>query len=259
MHRATAGQGETRSPISRSSLAQQVTDLLRQRIYDRVLEPGARLEEAALARDLEVSRTPVREALRLLAAQGLVEMEPRRGCTVAALTVKDQREIFPIMARLEGWVAHQVATTASNEDMARVEVLHAELERHAAAGDTDRYWEANYVFHVALQELAGNRWLQSILEELRRKLNLARHRSLKLPGRLDGSLAEHRALLKALRRRDGDRAEALMRAHLMSQLEALLELDRIHRRSTSPRRNRAPEAPPRRPSPPPRRPRAGTR
>jgi DNA-binding GntR family transcriptional regulator len=228
MQRAPLQKAAPRSPISRSSLAQQVTDLLRQRIYDRALGPGARLEEVALAKDLGVSRTPVREALRLLAAQGLVEIRPRRGCQVVALTVKDQQEIFPIMARLEGWVAHQVATGASKDDLVRVEALHAELERYAAAGNTDRYWEANYVFHVALQELAGNRWLQGILEELRRKLNLARHRSLKLPGRLRTSLAEHRALMKALRRRDGERAEALMRAHLMSQLDALVELERLH-------------------------------
>jgi DNA-binding GntR family transcriptional regulator len=217
-----------RSHISRASLAQQVADLLRQRIYDRDLEPGARLEEEALAGDLGVSRTPVREALRLLAAQGLVEVRARRGCFVASLTVQDQKDIFPIMARLEGWIAHQVATSASDQDLARIGTLHAELERYAASGNTDRYWEANYVFHVALQELAGNRWLQSILDDLRRKLNLARHRSLKLPGRLRGSLSEHRALVKALLKRDAERSESLMRTHLMHQLDALVELERIH-------------------------------
>jgi DNA-binding GntR family transcriptional regulator len=217
-----------RSPISQASLAQQVADLVRQRIYDRALLPGAKLEEVALADDLGVSRTPVREALRLLAAQGLVEMRSRRGCVVASLTVEDQKDIFPIMARLEGWIAYQVATSASDLDLARIEKLHAELEQYAAAGNTDRYWEANYVFHVALQEMAGNRWLQSILDDLRRKLNLARHRSLKLPGRLRGSLSEHRALIKALRQRDGARAESLMRTHLMHQLDALVELERIN-------------------------------
>jgi DNA-binding GntR family transcriptional regulator len=143
-----------------------------------------------------------------------------------------------------------VATSASQEDLDHVGRLHAELERQAAAGNTDRYWEANSVFHVALQELAGNRWLQNLLEELRRKLNLARHRSLKLPGRLRGSLAEHRALLKALRARDGDRAEALMRDHLMHQLDALLELERIHPPEATSQRH--PPKPPR-PHPSPRR------
>lgn len=211
--------------ISRSSLAQQVTDNLRQRIYDRKLRPGAKLDEVELARQLGVSRTPVREALRLLVAQGLVEMRSRRGCFVAALTVEDQKQIFPIMARLEGWVAHEAAERRTAQEMAHIEALHAELERHAAAGNVDRYWEANYVFHIALQELVGNTWLQNILGELRRKLNLARHRSLKLPGRIHGSLAEHRALLQALRDGDGRRAEALMQEHLHHQLDALLELE----------------------------------
>jgi len=226
MRGAAQRAGPRPRAISRSSLAQQVTDHLRQRIYDRALPAGQKLDEAALAAELGVSRTPIREALRLLAAQGLVEMRSRRGCFVAALTVQDQQDIFPIMARLEGWVAHQVATSSPDADLARLEVLHDALERHAATGNTDRYWEANYVFHIALQELAGNRWLQHLLGDLRRKLNLARHRSLKLPGRLAGSLAEHRALMAALRARDGQRAEAIMRDHLMHQLDALLELER---------------------------------
>jgi len=211
--------------ISRSSLSQQVADHLRQQIYDRRLLPGRRLDESALASALGVSRTPVREALRQLAAQGLVEIRSRRGCFVAELTLEDQREIFPIMARLEGWVAHEVAKKATAADLERLRELHARLEKLAAAEDVDRYWEANYVFHVALQELAGNRWLQNILGELRRKLNLARHRSLKLPGRIHRSLAEHRSLMKALAARRPAEAEAAMRDHLLSQLDALLELE----------------------------------
>jgi len=214
-----------RPAISRSSLSQQVADHLRQEIYDRRLPPGRRLDESELATRLGVSRTPVREALRQLAAQGLVEIRSRRGCFVAELTLEDQREIFPIMARLEGWVAHEVAKKATAEDLERLRDLHGRLEKLAAAEDVDRYWEANYVFHVALQELAGNRWLQNILGELRRKLNLARHRSLKLPGRIRRSIAEHRLLMKAISGRRPAEAEAAMRDHLLSQLEALIELE----------------------------------
>jgi len=214
-----------RGPISRSSLAQQVADHLRQEIYDRRLAPGSHLDETELAASLGVSRTPVREALRQLAAQGLVETRSRRGCFVTELTLEDQREIFPIMARLEGWVAHEVAKKATAADLARLRELHARLERLAAAEDVDRYWEANYAFHVALQDLAGNRWLKNILGELRRKLNLARHRSLKLPGRIHRSIAEHRALMRALAGRRPEEAEAAMRHHLLSQLDALTRLE----------------------------------
>jgi len=218
------GPGD-RAPLERSSLAQQVVERLRAQIYDRTLAPGTRLDEVALARELGVSRTPVREALRQLAARGLVELRAGRGAFVTELTLADQRDIFPIMARLEGWVAHQVAEHANEAGLARLFELHERLEKWAAAGDVDRYWESNYVFHVTMQELAGNRWLQDILEELRRKLNLARHRSLKLPGRMTASLAEHRALLRALRGRRPDEAEALMQRHLLNQLDALLRLE----------------------------------
>jgi len=199
---------------------------LRQQIYEGALAPGRRLDENELAASLGVSRTPVREALRQLAAQGLVEIRSRRGCFVMELTLQDQKDIFPIMARLEGWVAQEVAEHATKEDLHRLGEIHAALERHAAAADVDGYWAANHVFHTALQELVGNRWLQDLLGGLRRKLGLSRQRSLKLPGRVDRSLAEHRALMKALRARDGARAEAVMREHLMNQLDALLQLER---------------------------------
>jgi len=211
--------------LERSSLAQQVVERLRQQIYDRTLAPGSRLDEVELATQLGVSRTPVREALRQLAARGLVELRAGRGAFVTELTLQDQRDIFPIMARLEGWVAHEVASHATEADLEHLAELHERLERWAAAGDVDRYWESNYVFHIAMQELVGNRWLQDILGELRRKLNLARHRSLKLAGRMDHSLAEHRALLRALRRRKADAADALMQRHLLNQLDALLLLE----------------------------------
>lgn len=215
---------------------------LRQQIYEGALAPGRRLDENEVAAALGVSRTPVREALRQLAAQGLVEIRSRRGCFVMELTLQDQKDIFPIMARLEGWVAHDVAEHATKEDLDRLGEINAALERHAAAADVDRYWAANHVFHTALQDLVGNRWLQDLLGELRRKIGLFRQRSLRLPGRVNRSIAEHRALMKALRARDGARAEAVMREHLMNQLDALLRLERDaeaqprrRRRCSSPR------------------------
>jgi DNA-binding GntR family transcriptional regulator len=233
--------GPRSSPIASSSLAEQVMQHLRQQIYEGALAPGLRLDENELAAALGVSRTPVREALRQLAAQGLVEIRSRRGCFVTELTLQDQKDIFPIMARLEGWVAHEVADHATKEDLDRLGEMHAALERHAAAGNVDRYWAANHVFHTALQDLAGNRWLQELLGQLRRKLGLFRQRSLKLPGRVDRSLAEHRALMKALRGHDGARAEAVMRDHLMNQLDALLRLE--HDAGTQTRRPRRRSSP----------------
>jgi DNA-binding GntR family transcriptional regulator len=207
--------------INKSSLCQQAVDLLRKRIYNQTFLPGQRLDEAALAADLGISRTPLREALKMLSAEGLVHIKPRRGCFVAELTLDDLDEIFPIMAMLEGRVACEAALKAGPDELKRLDALHEKLEKHAAARDVDRYYEVNYVFHDALQELAGNRWLQHMIGDLRKLLRLSRHRSLKLEGRLGESLAEHRALMDALRRRDPERAEAVMRSHLLAQLAAL--------------------------------------
>jgi DNA-binding GntR family transcriptional regulator len=92
---------------------------------------------------------------------------------------------------------------------------------HADSGDIDRYYEANYVFHDALQQVAGSRWLQHLIGDLRKMLKLSRHRSLMLPGRLKESMAEHEALMAALRKRDAKSAEKVMNRHLLRQLDAL--------------------------------------
>ena len=218
---AGPGTVRTRLVINKSSLCQQAADVLRARIHAGALLAGARLDETGLAAELDISRTPLREALKILSAEGLVKIAPRRGCFIAELSLADLEEIFPIMAMLEGRVAFEATTKASPEDIDRLEALHQKLEKHAAAADIDRYYEVNYRFHDALQSLAGNRWLQHLIGDLRALLRLSRHRSLGLRGRLRESLAEHRALMKALRARKAAAAEELMRAHLMAQLVAL--------------------------------------
>jgi len=213
-----------KSRVNRSSLSQQAVGLLREQIYDHRLKPGQRLDEAVLAEQLGISRTPLREALKVLSAEGLVDLQPHKGCFVSELTLRDLEEIFPIMATLEGRVAHEVAAKRTPAQLKALDALHEKLERHAAADDVDRYYETNYVFHDQLQECAGNRWLQIVIGDLRKLLKLSRHHSLRLEGRLGASLAEHRALMQALHRQDADAAERVMRDHLLAQLVALRKL-----------------------------------
>ena len=210
--------------VNRSSLSQQAIDLLRVQIYDHLLAPGQRLDEAVLADQLGISRTPLREALKVLSAEGLVDLQPHKGCFVTELTLRDLEEIFPIMATLEGRVAHEVASKRTPAQLKSLDALHDKLERYAAAGDVNRYYETNYVFHDRLQECAGNRWLQIVIGDLRKLLKLSRHHSLRPEGRLAASLAEHRALMQALHRQDADAAEQVMRVHLLAQLAALREM-----------------------------------
>lgn len=210
--------------LNRSPLSQQAVEELRRRIAGHDLSPGQRLDEAALAEDLGISRTPLREALKVLSAEGLVEVRPRRGCFVTELCHNDLEDIFPIMALLEGEVAREVAQKASATDFKRLDQLHAALEKHAVSDDVDRYYEVNYVFHETLQVIAGNRWLQQVIGDLRKLLKLSRHRSLRLEGRLRESVTEHRALMVALHKRDGEQAEKVMKTHLQAQLGALRSL-----------------------------------
>ncbi len=210
--------------LAAPALYAQVAERLRARIYAHELAPGAWIDEQGLAEAFGISRTPLREALKVLAAEGLVVLKPRRGCYVAALAERDLDEIFPILALLEGRVAEEATRRLTSADFSGLAAIHAELERHAAANDTDRFFETNQAFHGALQELAGNRWLSQLIDDTRKFLKLTRRDSLRLDGRIQQSLAEHRALLAALKQRDAAAAALQMHNHILSGRAALAKL-----------------------------------
>ena len=210
------------------SLHHQAAEKLRQQIFAGDLAPGSFVDEAALCEQLAVSRTPLREALKVLVAEGLLRHEPRRGCFVAEITERDVDQIFPVMALLEGRAAHEATEHAGPADMDALEVLHQRLREHAEAGRITEYYEANYAIHEAFITLADNRWLAQVIGDLRKILRLARHQTLHVPGRLQQSLAEHLQVFEALKARDAAAAEQAMRHHLLAQREALRELARNH-------------------------------
>jgi DNA-binding GntR family transcriptional regulator len=205
-------------------LYEQVAERLRARIFAHELAPGGWIDEQALASEYGISRTPLREALKVLAAEGLVVLKPRRGCYVTQLSEQDIDEVFPVMALLEGRVAEEAARRVTSADFAHLAAIHEELERHAAANDADRFFEANQRFHAALQDIAGNRYLAQLIDDARKVIKLTRRDSLRLEGRLKQSLAEHRAILDALRLKDADLAGQRMRDHLLSGRAALARL-----------------------------------
>ena len=206
-------------------LYQEVAERLRQRIYSYDLKPGEWIDEQALAESFGISRTPLREALKVLNSEGLVVLKPRRGCFVAELTEQDLDEIFPVMALLEGRCAYDAVRKAKPPDLKRLDEIHAKLEKFAAAGDIERYYEQNYIFHEAVQKLAGNLWLQKMVGDLRRFLKLLRGRQLKLPGRLEASLKEHRLIMAAFHNQNPAAAEKIMYDHLLAQRAALAAYD----------------------------------
>jgi DNA-binding GntR family transcriptional regulator len=208
-------------PIVRQALYLEAAERLREMIRTRALAAGQWIDELAVAAQLGISRTPLREALKLLASEGLVRLEPRRGCFVNELSMRDLDDIFPLMAMLEGRCAFEAARKARPQDIRRLRAMHDTLQGHAAAGRVDAYYEANYVIHEAIQALADNRWLSDTIGNLRKVLSLSRHKSLTLPGRIQDSCAEHMAIFAAIKDHDPERAEAVARVHLLRQLDAL--------------------------------------
>ena len=197
-------------PIARTALYEEVAELLRTRIFSHELPPGSWVDEQAIAEELGISRTPMREALKVLASEGLVILKPRRGCYVAELSEQDLDEVFPIMALLESRCAFEAASKATDEDIARLELLHQDLEAQAAAGNADRFFAANDAFHGALQDIAGNGWLKHLIDDTRKVIKLTRRHSLQLEGRVEQSLAEHSQIMAALRAKDADLASRHM-------------------------------------------------
>lgn len=200
--------------------------LLRDQIFAGTLAPGSFIDEATLCASLKISRTPLREALKVLAAEGLVRHEPRRGSFVNQVTEQDLDEIFPVIALLEGRCAFEAARNASDADIAALDTLHERLKQHAQAKRINDYYAANYAIHEAIITLADNRWLAQAIADLRKILKLARQQQLYAPGRLEQSLSEHLAIYTALRTRDSEGADAAMRAHVTRQREALRALAR---------------------------------
>lgn len=209
-----------------NSLHDEVAAQLRERIFAGVLTPGSFVDELALCAEMAISRTPLREALKVLTAEGLLTYQPRRGCFVSEITERDLDEIFPVIALLEGRCAFEAANNASDADLAALEQLHDRLDRHARARRINDYYEVNFAIHEAIITLADNRWLTQVIGDLRKLVKLARLQQLHAPGRLEQSLAEHMAVFAALKARDAEGAEAAMRTHLTRQRVALRELAR---------------------------------
>lgn len=207
--------------IAQTALYQEVAERLRQRIFAHELPPGTWIDEQALAVDYGISRTPLREALKVLASEGLVTLKPRRGCYVTEISEQDLDDIFPLMAMLEGRCAFDASQRSRPEDLKKLQSIHDELERFAQSGQIESFFEANQAFHRLVQELSGNRWLLQVIQDLRKVLKLTRMQSLTIEGRLQQSLIEHREITAAIVARDAERAEQTMRDHLLSGRAAL--------------------------------------
>ncbi len=204
------------------ALYEEVAELLRQRIFRRELEPGSWIDELKLADEYGISRTPLREALKVLAAEGLVTMKVRRGAYVTEVSEQDLADVYHLLSLLESDAAGVVAERATEAQRAELKALHAELEAAAAPGKVDRehFFAVNERFHMRLLAIANNKWRDQMVADLRKVMKLNRHNSLLKAGRIAESLAEHRAVMAAIEARDPTAAAARMREHFKNGLEA---------------------------------------
>jgi DNA-binding GntR family transcriptional regulator len=203
-------------------LYQDVAELLRQRIFQRELEPGSWIDELKIAEEYGISRTPLREALKVLAAEGLVTMKVRRGAYVTEVSSQDLSDVYHLLSLLESDAAAVVAKRASEAELEELSTLHKALEAAAKPGtkNANSFFAANERFHMRLLEIANNRWRDQMAADLRKVMKLNRHNSLLKTGRIKESLREHGAILEALMARDAMLAQTRMQEHFANGLEA---------------------------------------
>ena len=207
--------------LSNRPLYEDVADRLRDQIFAKQLAPGSWLDEQSLADQFGISRTPMREAIKALASEGLVTMKIRRGAYVTEVNRSDLEQIFTVLSLLEGQAAKEAALKATEDELNLLDHLHHRLETAAADRDIEQFFEINGKFHELIQQIAGNRWMNGVIDDLRKVLKLHRKDSLTGTGRLQNSLIEHREILRAILKRDDLAAEAAMRKHFANGLEAL--------------------------------------
>ena len=200
------------------ALYQEVAELLRQRIFNRELAPGSWIDELKLAEEYGISRTPLREALKVLATEGLVTMKVRRGAYVTEVSERDLADVYHLLALLESDAAGVVAIEATAAQLKELTALHKELEK--SVGQRERFFEINEAFHMRLLEIANNRWRDQMVADLRKVMKLNRHNSLLKSGRIKESLAEHQVIMAALLARNAAATVHAMQAHFKNGLEA---------------------------------------
>lgn len=206
-----------------STLAVSLADRLREMIIEGELAPGTRLNERALCDRLGASRTPLREAFRLLAAEHLVELQPNRGAQVVSLSDDDIRESFEVMGALEGLAGDLACQRISAGDVAEIKALTFEMLACHARRDLPSYYRINRLIHQRITRAAGNALLSRVYTNLNQRIENLRFRSNFDQHKWDKAAREHGEMVDALEARDGARLCAILRHHLQEKCEIVLD------------------------------------
>lgn len=209
-------------PIDRRPLHEEAADRLRTMITEGRLPAGARLNERVLCDQLRVSRTPLREAFKRLAAERLVELTPNRGARVIALSRSDVEELFELMGALEGLSGELAARRRTDAELAEIRALHYEMLAAHARRDLPAYYELNHRIHDALNRCARNGALTETYDSVNTRIQHLRFRSNFDADKWAIAVREHQSMLDALDARDGARLRAVLEQHLRTKRDAVL-------------------------------------
>lgn len=209
--------------IARRSLATELTGRLRDMIVEGTLKAGDKISEPDLCDLFGVSRTPLREALKVLAAEGLVDLTPNRGARVARIAPEAVEELFPIMGMLEALAGELACARMTADDLARLESLHAEMVGHWRRGEWVPYSRLNRQIHEEIFRIAGNTSLAQLYQTLMVRIHAVRFVARKTPERWAEAIEDHERMMAALRARDGAALSALMREHLRHKADVVHE------------------------------------
>ncbi|TAJ33605.1 MAG: GntR family transcriptional regulator [Reyranella sp.] len=209
-------------PLVRSTLPEAAAERLRTLIIEGELAPGTKLNERELSERLGVSRTPLREAFRMLAADGLLVQLPNRGAQVVAMSRDDVRDAFEVMAALEGLAGELAVGRVTDAEVEGLRALQAEMDAAHAAHDLPAYYRVNREIHDRLNAIAANPVLANTYRALNARLHALRFRSNLNQAKWDKAVAEHRSMIAALAARDGAALRDLLIRHLRAKQQAVL-------------------------------------
>lgn len=207
---------------SEKGLSPAIAEELKRLIFSGEIQPGDRLNEAALALRMGTSRGPIREAIRMLAGLGLVTAVPNRGVFVRQISVREMLEIYELRALIFGFAAERACEHLDDAHRAEMEQLLERMDAASDAGEGTAYYEVNLRFHALILELSGNRRAHQTYDDHVKELHLFRRSYFNAPGNMRRSNVEHRAILEAIIKGDAKRARTLAERHVLSGRDRLL-------------------------------------
>jgi DNA-binding GntR family transcriptional regulator len=219
-HQAPPTRAPAKGPDE--GLSQTIAQTLKARIYDGLIAPGERINEAVLAQEMGISRGPIREAMRILTGLGLVTAVPNRGVFVREISWREMLELYELRALVFGFAAERACQHLEVPQQQALAQLLEQMDQAHAAQDATAYYEANLQFHAQILTLGGNQRAHQTYDDCVKSLHLFRRSHFNAPGNMKRSNAEHRAIFEAIAKGDARRARTLAERHVLSGRDRVL-------------------------------------